>query len=125
MNFIDVKLKEKDGVFLAEGKGGLAMPVDPGPFEGELQDGREVTLGVRPHEVEVVEGGAEGVPFEVSIIEALGAESYAHGSIGGAPVIARIDAGSGIKKGQMARVALRGVHLFDATSGVSLRTAKE
>jgi sn-glycerol 3-phosphate transport system ATP-binding protein/multiple sugar transport system ATP-binding protein len=125
MNFIDVKIDEKDGVFLATGKGGFAMPLDTELFGGELQKGREVTLGVRPHEVEVVQGDDEGVPFEVSIVEALGAESYAHGSIGGAPVIARIDAMSGIKKGQTVRVALRGVHLFDAKTGVSLRTAKE
>lgn len=73
------------------------------------------------HEVEVVESG--GVPFEVSIIEALGAESYAHGMIGGANVIARVDAGAGIKKGQTIRVALQRVHLFDAKSGASLRAA--
>jgi sn-glycerol 3-phosphate transport system ATP-binding protein/multiple sugar transport system ATP-binding protein len=65
------------------------------------------------------------VPFEVSIVEALGAESYAHGSIGGASFIVRVPADAGIKKGQTVRVALRDVHLFDANSGVSLRAAKE
>jgi sn-glycerol 3-phosphate transport system ATP-binding protein/multiple sugar transport system ATP-binding protein len=124
MNFVDAKLTEKDGAIRAVGKGGFSMPVDPGPFGGELQNGREVTLGVRPHEVELVDSDSEeGVPFEVSIVEALGAESYAHGTIGGANVIARVDASSGIKKGQTIRVALRGVHLFDAKTGLSLRAA--
>jgi sn-glycerol 3-phosphate transport system ATP-binding protein/multiple sugar transport system ATP-binding protein len=124
MNFVDVKITEKDGAFRAVGKGGFSMPLAQESFGGELQNGREVTLGVRPHEVELVEGdNDEGVPFEVSIVEALGAESYAHGILGGSNVVARIDASSGIKKGQTIRVALRNVHLFDAKTGLSLRAA--
>ncbi|HLM75827.1 MAG TPA: sn-glycerol-3-phosphate ABC transporter ATP-binding protein UgpC [Polyangiaceae bacterium] len=124
MNFVDVKIVEKDGAFRAVGKGGFSMPLAQEAFGGELKNGREVTLGVRPHEVELAEGdNEEGVPFEVSIVEALGAESYAHGMLGGANVVARIDASSGIKKGQTIRVALRHVHLFDAKTGLSLRAA--
>jgi ABC-type sugar transport system ATPase subunit len=126
MNFVDVKIKEDAGAFQVAGKEGFSLPISQEAFGAELKNGREVTLGVRPHEVELVTGEEEGgVPFEVSIVEALGAESYAHGSIGGAPFIARVPADSGIKKGQTVRVALRDVHLFDANSGVSLRAAKE
>jgi ABC-type sugar transport system ATPase subunit len=65
------------------------MPVDPERFAGELTAGREVSVGVRPHDIHVTPGGA---PFEVSIVEALGAESYAHGTIAGSPFVARVEA---------------------------------
>jgi sn-glycerol 3-phosphate transport system ATP-binding protein/multiple sugar transport system ATP-binding protein len=123
MNFADVTITEKDGAFHAVGKGALRFPLSKEAFGGELQNGREATLGVRPHEIEVVSGDEEGIPFEVSLVEALGAESYAHGTIGNASFIARVDAHSGIKKGQTVRVALRGIHLFDAATGLSLRAA--
>jgi hypothetical protein len=36
----------------------------------------------------------------VTIVEALGAESFAHGKLGGAPFVARLDAGRALKKGE-------------------------
>jgi len=63
----------------------------------------------------------EGAAMDVSIVEALGAESFAHGELGGAPFVARVDADAGVKRGDRIRVAFSTTHLFDAASGASLR----
>jgi sn-glycerol 3-phosphate transport system ATP-binding protein/multiple sugar transport system ATP-binding protein len=94
------------------------MDVEPERFTDELKAGREVTVGVRPHDIRVTEGGA---PFEVSIVEALGAESYAHGTIAGAPFVARVDAKTPLKKGDHLDIGFAEMHLFDKATGVSLR----
>ena len=94
------------------------MAVDAARFNGELKAGREVTVGVRPHDIHVTEDGA---PFQVSIVEALGAESYAHGTIAGAPFVARVEANIPVKKGDKLAVSFAEMHLFDKQSGVSLR----
>jgi sn-glycerol 3-phosphate transport system ATP-binding protein/multiple sugar transport system ATP-binding protein len=89
-----------------------------------------VTLGVRPHDVTPAATGSAGeaaaprggkVTLEVSIVEALGAESHAHGTLGGAPFIARLDAATAVKKGERLEVSLDNVHLFDRKTGESLR----
>jgi ABC-type sugar transport system ATPase subunit len=80
-----------------------------------------VTLGVRPHDVRLCRSGEKGVPFTVSIVEALGTESFAHGELGGAPFVARLDAGVRLEKGRAVELAFETVHLFDRESGRSLR----
>jgi ABC-type sugar transport system ATPase subunit len=120
MNFIDATLDERKGTWVAKAGDGFEAPLDPKRFEGSLERGRAVTLGVRPHDVLLREGGAN---LLVSIVEALGAESYAHGSLGGAPFVARLDASTQVKKGDRLTVALDELHLFDAKSGASLRAA--
>jgi sn-glycerol 3-phosphate transport system ATP-binding protein/multiple sugar transport system ATP-binding protein len=120
MNFLEAQLSQRDGQWIAE-KGKLALPIDGANFnETLLAEGRRVVVGVRPHDVEVL-SGEEGAALEVSIIEALGAESYAHGTIGGQTFVARVDPTTRIAKGETVRLALRNVHLFDADTGVSLR----
>ncbi len=62
--------------------GGVTTPIDDGRFADGLAPGREITVGVRPHDVRLVAEG-EGAPLPVTIVEALGTESFAHGSLGG------------------------------------------
>jgi sn-glycerol 3-phosphate transport system ATP-binding protein/multiple sugar transport system ATP-binding protein len=50
-------------------------------------------------------------------------ESFAHGELGGASFVARVEADAGVKKGDRIQVAFATVHLFDAESGASLRAA--
>ncbi|MFS8069456.1 MAG: ABC transporter ATP-binding protein [Byssovorax sp.] len=118
MNFLDAHLEREGSGFRAVAGDGFAMAVDPDRFGAELAEGRKVTVGVRPHDVRVTEGGA---PFEVSIVEALGAESYAHGTIAGAPFVARVEAKTPVKKGSRLDVGFAEMHLFDKATGVSLR----
>jgi ABC-type sugar transport system ATPase subunit len=60
----------------------------------------------------------------VEVVEAMGFEAYAHGRIGGAQFIARLegDAQAGVHVGDTLAldVVAEGVHLFDATSGATL-----
>jgi ABC-type sugar transport system ATPase subunit len=121
MNFFEAKLESRGGKWLAV-EGDLAIEIDAAAFGGGLSAGRRVMVGVRPHEVELAEGEA-GAPFAVSLVEALGAESYAHGTIGGAPFVARLDPSARVAKGDTVKVALRNVHLFDADSGETVRAA--
>ncbi|WP_437796017.1 ABC transporter ATP-binding protein [Sorangium sp. So ce693] len=121
MNFVDARLESRGDRWVAA-QGDLAIDIDAADFPGALSSGRRVTVGVRPHDVDVAPGDG-GTPFEVAIVEALGAESYAHGTVAGAPFVARLDPAARVGKGDTVRVALRQVHLFDADSGLSLREA--
>jgi sn-glycerol 3-phosphate transport system ATP-binding protein/multiple sugar transport system ATP-binding protein len=120
MNFFDGVLVEEAGRWFIEAKGDVRAELDAARFAGALSPGRRVTVGVRPHDVRL---GDEGIAVEVSIIEALGMESFAHGELGGASFVARVEADAGVKKGDRIQVAFATVHLFDAESGASLRAA--
>jgi sn-glycerol 3-phosphate transport system ATP-binding protein/multiple sugar transport system ATP-binding protein len=121
MNFIDGEIVHQGSAWAFQSGGGFVTPVEAERFEGSLEPGRKVTLGVRPHDVEVVGEGSATARLEVSIIEALGAETYAHGALGGATFVARLDGETPVKKGEMLPIALRTIHLFDAATGKSLR----
>ena len=73
---------------------------------------------MRAHDVKLEGGGA---PLDVALVEALGAESFAHGTIGGAPFVARVAASAPVKKGDRIELAFDDVHLFDRSTGRSLR----
>jgi sn-glycerol 3-phosphate transport system ATP-binding protein/multiple sugar transport system ATP-binding protein len=120
MNFLDGKLEQQGKRWVAMVGGDVAVTLDAGQFEVPFESGRPVTVGVRPHEVEISPG--EGAPLEVSIIEALGAESYAHGTLAGAPFVARLEPTARVSKGEAVPIVLRHVHLFDAVTGASLRS---
>jgi multiple sugar transport system ATP-binding protein len=122
MNFVDAHLAQSDGRWFAKGEEEFSVALDEPRFAGSLAEGKEVTLGIRPHDVRLVEDKA-GAPLEVSIVEALGAESYAHGTMAGAPFVARIEASSVVKKGHCVHVAFDHLHLFDKQSGTSLQTS--
>jgi sn-glycerol 3-phosphate transport system ATP-binding protein/multiple sugar transport system ATP-binding protein len=122
MNFFDGILEKDGGGVVVTASGGVRAAVDAARFGDALTPGRAVTVGVRPHDVRLTAAG-EGTPVAVSIIEALGMESFAHGELGGAGFVARVEADAGVKKGSTIHVALPTLHLFDATSGVSLRAA--
>jgi sn-glycerol 3-phosphate transport system ATP-binding protein/multiple sugar transport system ATP-binding protein len=149
MNFVDVEIARDGGGWVATGKDELRIPFDAAGFEKSLAPGKKVTLGVRPHEVELFlrsdargsgspsasaaqnpksatsrTAGEKGAPLTASIVEALGTESFAHGKLGGAPFVARLDAGAQIKKGETIELAFKAVHLFDRESGQSLRDAE-
>jgi len=119
MNFFDGRLSSEAGRWSVDGKE-VRAAVDEARFGEALEAGREVTVGVRPHDVRLC-GQGEGPPITVSIVEALGMESFAHGELGGAPFVARIEADAGVKKGDQVHVAFSTMHLFDAESGRSLR----
>lgn len=121
MNFIDGQIVREGQSITFQASGGLAVPIESTTFGADFDSGRMVTLGVRPHEVTLVESGKGVGNLDVSVVEALGAETYAHGELGKSSFVARLDASTSIKKGASFPVAFRSIHLFDATTGQSLR----
>jgi multiple sugar transport system ATP-binding protein len=102
--------------------GGVAFGDDVFPVEREIISGAgsEVTLGVRPEDLEVT---ATGLPVEVDVVEELGADAYAYGrtTVGGEQqlITTRVDARRPPEKGDVLHVTPRSghVHLFDVTDG--------
>jgi multiple sugar transport system ATP-binding protein len=125
-NFLDAKLSRTDGAWTAV-TGGLVASLDAARFGTALQDGREVTMGVRPHDFVVAEGTVKpSCELRVEIVEALGFEAFAHGSLteGGPMVVARLD-GAEVRRarpGDALPLAVdpERVHLFDRERGVAL-----
>jgi ABC-type sugar transport system ATPase subunit len=78
------------------------------------EDGREVLLGIRPHDVRVEGGGA--LRFEVDVVEAMGFEAYAHGRVAGTPFVARLPGDRSPASGDVLELAVDTMHVFDAQS---------
>jgi sn-glycerol 3-phosphate transport system ATP-binding protein/multiple sugar transport system ATP-binding protein len=93
---------------------GVDLPVPPG-----LQTPPRVLLGVRPHDVKLSRTGA--LRLAVDVVEAMGFEAYAHGTIRcGAEAspgtfIARLDgeAASRARQGDVLALDIERAHLFD------------
>jgi sn-glycerol 3-phosphate transport system ATP-binding protein/multiple sugar transport system ATP-binding protein len=126
MTMLDGILVREDGRFLAEG-GGVRAPVDEDRFGNALEEGREVTIGIRPHDLGLAKNGAAPVAeLKVELVEALGSEGFAHGWLraAGPSVIARLDADDtrSVRAGSAIALAVAPsrVHLFDPTTGVAL-----
>ena len=84
--------------------------------------GQKVTLGVRPNHVEPGEGGA--LTMSVRTAEQLGGESYLYGNLGdGTSVTLHLSGQTSTSAGEVIRLSapLQHVHLFDTTSGLTLR----
>ncbi len=143
MNFFDAELSTEGDTWVANGKDGLRLAFDAKPFlprgaadrtptpgAKKLTAGMKVTVGVRAHDVEIAssgsptyrtEGEGGGVAFTASIVEALGTESFVHGTLGGGAFVARLDAQTSVKKGDTIHLWFKSIHLFDEQTGVSLR----
>jgi multiple sugar transport system ATP-binding protein len=88
--------------------------------------GPEIVVGIRPEAVAIATPDTAGaIPFEVTLVEQLGADSYVHGSLPGdgasteKPFIVRADGHYEPRRGETVWIAVRGPveHLFDAASG--------
>ena len=85
--------------------------------------GNQITLGVRPEDLELAE---HGLPVTVEVVEELGADAYIYGSLrqgtSDMPIIARVDGRRPPQKGETVHFSAKAghVHLFDVTSGQRL-----
>ena len=99
---------------------GLRVSVDPARF-ATLPPGRPVLIGVRPHDVIPDPDGA--IDLHVEVVEPMGFEAYAHGTVGGVAFVARLDGDAALPRpGERLplRVHAGAVHLFDPTTERSL-----
>jgi sn-glycerol 3-phosphate transport system ATP-binding protein/multiple sugar transport system ATP-binding protein len=123
MNFLEATLVRDGASWLADAAGvrfALGEPLAEG-----LSEGRRVTVGVRPHDVTLVEHATDAANLAVhfDFAEKLGGETYAHSSIGGSPFVVRLEPTVDVRLGAPRRLAVSPsrIHLFDADTGLALR----
>jgi multiple sugar transport system ATP-binding protein len=85
--------------------------------------GQQITLGVRPEDLDLSE---HGIPVRVELVEVLGADAYVHGVLASEgsdlPIIARVDGRRPPLKGETVHLTAKEghVHLFNTESGLRL-----
>ncbi len=125
MNLLDGRIARKNGHFVVDASG-LETRVDEERFGSALTLGRDVTLGIRPHDLALANDDAAAATLKVELVEALGFEAFAHGWIrsAGPRVIARIEAkdAKGLRAGTAMPIGVdpAHVHLFDPKTGRAL-----
>jgi ABC-type sugar transport system ATPase subunit len=125
MNLLEAKLVRRNGEWLAEGAD-LTAAVDAERFGGSLIEGRDVTLGIRPHDLAIHQAGTPELgEIVVEVVEALGFESYVHGWArqAGPSIVMRLDpSAASVRTGERVKLgaAPDKVHLFDRLTGAAL-----
>ena len=114
-----------DGTVVREGGGASvrlgewALPV---PANSVAEDGQTVRVGIRPLDIDVVPGGADGargsLDGELEFVENTGAESHVHVAVAGTTVRAVSPERLHVRQGERIglRIGAAKVHLFDAAS---------
>jgi sn-glycerol 3-phosphate transport system ATP-binding protein len=86
--------------------------------------GREVTLGIRPEHVALGQEGAGALPFKVDFVEALGADTLAHGYLGSGrlQLTVRLPGSTRVAADDVLSLLVppESVHLFDRATGARL-----
>ena len=124
MNFFDVRLQKEDGKIVAVfGDNKIVVPQEKiAKFKDESYIGKEVTMGIRPENIdddpEFVEAHPDAVmKVHVEVTELMGSETYLYFSTSGKEenVIARVDPRTKTRAGDDVKVALdtSRLHFFD------------
>jgi multiple sugar transport system ATP-binding protein len=122
MNLLTVPV---EGASVKFGDSDIQVPRETVEKAGE--GGRQVTIGVRPEDMDLV-GEHEGITTTVNLVEELGADAYVYGSadVNGKEydVIARVDGRKPPEKGAQVNFAPKPghVHLFSTSTGERLPT---
>jgi multiple sugar transport system ATP-binding protein len=126
MNIVDVQLNDSGAVL-----GGHAIPLPRSTMTAlSAENARSATLGFRPESVEVA-GAGEGFPFEVVVVEELGPDAYAYGTLprgegglGDKLTTIRVDAHKPPAKGETVHLKVRAgeLHVFSTESGLRVST---
>ena len=121
MNLVDVDLDGQGAVL-----GGRSFPLPRETMAALATDSsKTATLGFRPEGVRLV-GEGEGFPFEVVVVEELGSDAYAYGTMhttrgteGDKLLTLRVDARKPPMKGDVVYVAINPdeAHVFSSESG--------
>jgi multiple sugar transport system ATP-binding protein len=113
MNFVDVTVEAVDGSSMrlsGPAFGGMTLPITA----AQTRPGESLTLGVRPHDLSVVENGP--LTGKVTLVEHLGNETLVNLALGnGQPLIIALDGDAECQVGQTLTVGLPAnkAHLFD------------
>ena len=117
MNLIETRVK--DGLLTT---GDLSVAV-PGRHAASVPEAREITLGVRPDQVELVAADSRGaIPARVDVREFLGNEVLLDLRIGAHELVATVPTAKRVAPGDdvFVRFNEAGIHLFNTESGKSL-----
>lgn len=120
MNFLPARVEATDGR-LEIVTGGIRLEVPADRRQGlESRVGKPITFGIRPEDIYDRQFAREDAPlaaFEASVdvYEPMGSEVYLYVNAGGDQLVCRVDAHTGARVGETARLALdtRKIHLFD------------
>ena len=101
---------------------GGEMPI-PLPAELRAAAPGAITVGVRPEHLETGEGPGPVFRFKVDTVEALGADSLVHGTLGSGSLVARVDGHATPEPGAGLAFHVRSgkLYFFDSASGKRLR----
>ncbi|MER9468605.1 sn-glycerol-3-phosphate ABC transporter ATP-binding protein UgpC [Mesorhizobium sp. M0482] len=116
MNLLPVKVRSASGAEVrVEGPGGLSASI---AVDGvALKPGDDATLGIRPHDIQLSNGGKGSVEARVTLAEALGPETVVHATIAGDGKLIAVLKQQGVEtQGPPINLALppERMHLFDA-----------
>jgi len=110
------------GAGMVEIPGAGTLAFDAAAGGGDV--GREVEVGIRPEDIEALDGNQEpGLAFQSELIEELGPNRLVHGLVGGEAIVMSVATSAGEAQSRPARIAVAPgkVHLFDKATGKSLR----
>jgi multiple sugar transport system ATP-binding protein len=113
MNFLPGRI---DGHRVVLGDG-IEIPL--GEDDARHEHGREVVLGVRPHDLRTRDDGS--LRFAAEVIETLGSHVLVHGRIAGQPFVVALEGLDGPRKGERIALEPAVLHLFDRDSGEVVR----
>jgi sn-glycerol 3-phosphate transport system ATP-binding protein/multiple sugar transport system ATP-binding protein len=113
MNFLPGRI---DGHRVVLGDG-IEIPL--GEDDARHEHGREVVLGVRPHDVRPRDDGS--LRFAAEVIETLGSHVLVHGRIAGQPFVVALEGLDGPRKGERIALEPTVLHLFARDSGEAVR----
>ncbi|WP_019448327.1 sn-glycerol-3-phosphate import ATP-binding protein UgpC [Cupriavidus sp. BIS7] len=111
------------------GQGGAQMRVEPKDAQagaatlGHLPMGlhlpEQALLGLRPEHIEPCAAHEAIAEVDVRVVEALGADSFAYGALGGQPIVVRLDSQMQVRGGDKLPITASAEHLhfFDIQSG--------
>jgi len=114
MNLIHAR---RSGTGSVHVEGDTLAPLALGALEARLPE--QFVLGVRPEHLEVCPEREALLVVNVNVVENLGADAFAYGTIGGQPVVVRFPGGHPVKAGDRlaVRAAEEHTHLFQAETG--------
>jgi len=123
MNFIDVAVEEVDGAVTLTAGDRFAYRLDESDARRlqEATSTRELRMGIRPEDVQVVESGPNAQQAVVEVVEPIGSDNYLYLDVGD-DFIARVDADVEPDPSDEILVSFdsKAVHLYDPETGEAL-----